>query len=399
VLVDATGLEGSGRWRRAGGARNHYGPRSFYAAVGGGVDSYTLMTPPLTQTGQYRVSVWNSCYSPRATNVPHTVGSRLNNTNTDIDTQPLNQDCRTGLSGQWQDLGLYTFTTGTQAYLTISDTNLTTGRYIGVDAARFTLQTPDTDPPVVEPPDTAVIDPPVDPPVVDPPVVDPPVVVVDDFAGTGPLLGYTTTRADALPGVGRVDGRYHAPLLDNSRNQTLHYNRFQGRLDAKPLEFPFEYIARNIGIGTLQDSQSAPEPTGRWVIFAGVQVHATDLDAAESAHVVVGHRGNTHFTIEGKNTVAGRSIVNDLGAGSAPLGRADIKIVGNSDRTLTVYWQEPNLGPSANDDWQLYRSSGQLPGRAPAFGPSVYVGLITYASGSRGVPFVGTADSVEFIRR
>lgn len=218
--------------------------------------------------------------------------------------------------------------------------------------------------------------------------------ISDSFAGTGPLSGYTTTKPEVLPDVGRADGRYRAELTDNAGNKTLHYNDSQGRLDAKLVTFPFDYVARNIGIGSLSDSQVAPDPPGSTFMFSGVQVHSTDLDAADSAHVVVGHRGNTKFTIEGKNTVNGNSRVNDIGSNTAPSGRADIRIVGNSDRTLTVYWQTPNLGSDTNDDWQLYRGTGRLPGPTAAFGQSVYIGLITYAFGTGSVPFVGTADSV-----
>lgn len=225
--------------------------------------------------------------------------------------------------------------------------------------------------------------------------------VSDDFAGTGPLLGYVTTKAEVLPDVGRVSGRYRAELTDNAGNKTLHFNGAQGRLDAKLVTFPFDYIARNIGIGSLSNSQAAPNPSGSTFMFSGVQVHSTDLVAAVSAHVVVGHRGNTKFTIEGKNTVNGRSSVNDIGAGTAPSGRADIRIVGNSDRSLTVYWQTPNLGSPApdasQDSWQLYRGTGRLPGSTAAFGQSVYIGLITYAFGATSVPFVGTADGVELV--
>lgn len=228
------------------------------------------------------------------------------------------------------------------------------------------------------------------------PEVPPPsgAIVSDDFDGTGPLVGYTTARPEALPDVARVDGRYRAELTDNTDDRTLHFHDAQGRLDAKPVTFPFDYVARNIGIGTLSDSQVAPDPPGPAYVFAGVQVHSTDLDAADSAHVVVGHRGDTEFTIEGKNTVDGTSRVDDAGAHVAPDGRADIRIVGNADRTLTVYWQRPNPG-SGPDDWQLYRGTGELPGPTAPFGPTVYVGLITYAFGWSGVPFVGTADAVE----
>ena len=97
-------------------------------------------------------------------------------------------------------------------------------------------------------------------------------------------------------------------------------NADQGRLDARLVSFPFEVIARNIGIGTLANSQVAPDGSGDPYVFAGVQVHVPDLDEPTSAHVVVGHRGSTHFTIEGKNTVAGDSSVNDVGANAAPDG-------------------------------------------------------------------------------
>lgn len=218
----------------------------------------------------------------------------------------------------------------------------------------------------------------------------------DDFAGTGALRGYTTNNASALPEVGRVGGRYHAGLTDNTGNVTLHYHGDQGRLDARLLEFPFDITVRNIGIGTVSDSQTAPAATGNPYLFAGVQVHVPDLDDTNSSHVVVGHRGGTHFTIEGKNTRNGSSSVNDAGANIAPDGRADIRIVGTPDRTLLVSWQVPNPDPGNQADaWIAYRGDGVLPGLAPTYPKSVYVGLITYAFGSTGVPFVGTADAIE----
>ncbi len=218
----------------------------------------------------------------------------------------------------------------------------------------------------------------------------------DDFAGDGPLIDYTTNNANALPDVARVGGRYRANLVDNTNDMTLHYNDAQGRLDAKLVTFPFEIIVRNIGIGTQANPQMAPPGTSEMYIFAGVQVHVMDLNARHSSHVVVGHRGNTHFTVEGKNTVAGDSAVNDVGAGAVPAGRADIRVVGNADHTLTISWQTPNSAPGKQADaWTLYNDDGRLPGPAPAYDDTVYVGLITYAFGNSGVPFVGTADAIE----
>lgn len=219
--------------------------------------------------------------------------------------------------------------------------------------------------------------------------------LIDQFDGVTPLLT-TINNLNALPDISKDLGRYHANVTDNANNITLHFNEDQGRLDATLVSFPFEFIARNIGIGRQDNSQVAPAHTGSPFLFAGVQVHALNLESANSSHVVVGHRGGTGFTIEGKNTLNGASSVNDIGEDEAPLGRADIRIVGETDRSLTVYWQTPNLSPTTVDDsWSLYRTNGSLPGTAPSYGSSVYVGLITYAFGNTGIPFVGTCDSIE----
>src|SRR5690606_24664780 len=129
-----------------------------------------------------------------------------------------------------------------------------------------------------------------------------------------------------------------------------------------------------------------------------LQVHVPDLDATDSAHLVVGHRGSTAFTVEGKQTRKGWSEVTDEGANAAPQGRADLRLVGLPDRRLRAYWQLPNPQPGTFPDaWKPYAGDGRLPvpGREPRFPEWVYVGLITYAQGESGLPFVGTADSIE----
>lgn len=209
-------------------------------------------------------------------------------------------------------------------------------------------------------------------------------------------MGYTTNNASALPDVARANGRYTAKLMSNANDVTLHYNQSQGRLDARQLSFPFEVIARNIGIGAPSDPQMAAAGGGVRFNLAGIQVHVLDFDSRNSAHIVVGHSGTANFSIEGKSTVNGVSTWDNEGANVNPLGRADLRIVGNEDRSLQVYWQMPNADPAAQkDDWKPYRGSGKLSGPAPMFGSEVYVGLITYAVGETGVPFVGTCDSFE----
>jgi len=200
-----------------------------------------------------------------------------------------------------------------------------------------------------------------------------------------------TWRANALPDVkfNIKNGRYSAKLTDNTNNKTLHFNGDQGRLDGQIAQFPFEVIVRNVGIGTMSDSQTPPQGGPNHFNFAGVQVHVLNKNTATSAHVVVGHRGSTALTIEGKTTNNGLSKVNDAGAYAAPEGRADLRIVGAQDRSLKVYWQQPN---ASTDNWIPYNGSGRLPGTQPKFGDKVYVGLITYAYGNQGVPFTGSAE-------
>ncbi len=102
------------------------------------------------------------------------------------------------------------------------------------------------------------------------------------------------------------------------------------------------------------------------------------------------------YSLEGKSTRDGVSVYNNGGANIAPDGRADLRVVGNQDRNLTVYWQLPNPDPEAQaDDWTLYDGEGNLPGPAPTYGADVYVGLITYAAGQAGIPFVGTCDTFQ----
>ncbi len=222
--------------------------------------------------------------------------------------------------------------------------------------------------------------------------------VTDDFAGNGSLLNYSTNNAIAVPGVTRTNGRYRAEVLDNTGNITLHFHGAQGRLDAKVVAFPFEYIVRNIGIGTLANSQIAP-PTITSYVFAGIQAHVyPDFNSRNSSHFVVGHRGGTENTVEGKNTVNGSSTVNDAGVNVVPDGRADLRLVGLSDNTILWYYQVPNFNVGGTpDNWIAYRGTGLMPGTPPVYGDSIYIGPITYAYGSNNVPFVGTIDGIELV--
>lgn len=121
-------------WGLATGATAHFGTISEYASTGGAVD-VARFTPNLTRPGKYRVEAWNSCYSPRATDVPHEVVHTGGATATVV----IDQDPSTGTCAEWALLGVFEFDAGIDGYVEISDDGVTGGPYIGANAVRFTL--------------------------------------------------------------------------------------------------------------------------------------------------------------------------------------------------------------------------------------------------------------------
>jgi hypothetical protein len=126
------GTSSSGSWNGYSGPER-YEDDALYATAGGSIQSYRY-APTIEAAGNYEVLVWNSCYSNRATNVPHAI-----NHADGIDTVEVDQDCDTGTHGEWYSLGIYAFKLGDTGYLEISDHGLTppSTTYIGADAARF----------------------------------------------------------------------------------------------------------------------------------------------------------------------------------------------------------------------------------------------------------------------
>lgn len=211
----------------------------------------------------------------------------------------------------------------------------------------------------------------------------------------------TPFTAESSEGVTatQTDGRYRAEITSNAGNQTQFYNNNQGRLDGVAVTFPFEVIARNVGIGQTGNSQAAP-PFNNAYMLSGLQVHNANFTSVNYAAITVGHTNRNPFIVEGKNTRNGVSVFDVENNSAVPAGRADLRIVGHADGTLTGYWQIPrNTGEA--DNWVLYQGNmnapaGAFPGVEPEFGDEVIVGLVTYAAGTNiGDGFVGTCDSLE----
>jgi hypothetical protein len=218
----------------------------------------------------------------------------------------------------------------------------------------------------------------------------------DNFNGSGPLnpARWSTYIDAAVPTDTMVPsqtaGRYRKLVDIFAGDPTLWYNADQARLDYQTLTFPFEAIAYNVGIGLPGDSQAVPVPGVDMVAepyaFCGVLIHIPTLTTASYRSCVFGHRGPTAYTIEQKNTLTGVSNVVDQGPGVLPLGRGDLRIVGNAPgNTLDFFYRQPGTPP-----WVAVTEAGfSNPEPLPA---SVEVGLVTYAFGFPGSDFVGTCD-------
>jgi len=467
IVVSAgdAGTSSTGAWYSATGATMPYnGNQGVYTIAGGEIETYTF-SATIPETTQYSVQVYNSCYTPRSHQVIHRIAHADGVTSHTID-QDCSSDPFVGqwqVLGSYnftagsigslvidttdsnnQYIGatavrfVYNATNSntppgisTTNQLTVNegellqlnataqdaeDGNLTTslqwsglgqtssGGSFSVTAGSvdFAVIVSVTDADGANASETINVTVQATQP---PPSQNIPVVY--DFECATPLqslVGFTTNNASVLPNVGMRCGRYTAELLDNTGDQTLHFNNSQGRFDGVLLSFPFRVIARNLGIAPMNQPTAVHQPSGNAFNFVGIQVHQQDLNGLNSAHVVIGQRGGTVNTIEGKMTLNGSSQVTDIGDSALPNGRADLMIVGQNDGTLLVYWQQPNLsGNPTNDSWIAYddylsNPPGVLPGDLPDWGVSnIYVGIITYAQGTNGVPFMGVMDSFEVV--
>ena len=456
VVAGDGNTSSTGRWNYASSATLPYeGNRGMYSSISSGISTYTF-TPALPETTNYTVEVYNSCYSPRSNQVIHNISHAEGSIELVVD-QDCQSD---PYVGQWRTLGNYAFEAGNLGSVTIDTTGsnnnyvgatavrfvyqstnepvnsapnlqpmtnsmtVNEGQVIDVSASANDLEDGDishnirwsalqsqslgenfsviaadsdfsidlliTDSGGITVTDRIEVQ-----VIPDQPISS----IVYDFScqNLEPLpANFVTNQANALPQVGMKCGRYTAELTDNSNNKTLHYNGSQGRFDGVLVEFPFKVITRNIGIAPLNEPAANHVHSSGAYMFAGMQVHHTNFNQYDSAHLVVGQRGNTRNTIEGKTTQSGSSSVNDIGGEQLPDGRADLMIEGLANGQLRAYWQLPNTsGESTNDNWQPYRGTGQLPGTLPDWNSNqVYVGLITYAYGNSGLPFMGVADSL-----
>ncbi|MCG8669452.1 MAG: hypothetical protein MI867_08555 [Pseudomonadales bacterium] len=457
------GTSSTGYWYSATAATMPVeGNRGMYSSVSSTVNTYTFQAV-MPETNDYTIEVYNTCYSPRSTQVQHTISSDSRSA-----SHTLNQDCQTDpYVGQWRTLDEMSFSAGESVSVTIS-TEGSNNRYVGAAAVRFTYD--ESSAQINNPPnlsvsttnitvnrgdvinlsasaidaedgdisssvrwysslqqsigstysvtaqsedfviqayvtdsgglesDTARISVTVNNPASSMLSFDFNCVLVPLINSSG-LQNY---NASALPDVGSMCGRYTAQVNDNSGDKTLFFNGAQGRLDGVTVSYPFEAVLRNVGIAPVDQPTQPHVVSGSAYNFVGLHVHHVDFNNINSSHLVVGQRGNTINTIEGKMTRYGNSNQNDAGHNVLPNGRADLRLTMDADGNILAFWQLPNLSQDpAEDNWIPYGGDGRLPGTNPEWGNSgqVIVGIITYAYSEAGVPFWGVAEHLEIIQR
>lgn len=137
IVIDNTSLDVSlsEGWRQATGATQHWERDSLYVRSGVGMET-ALYIPDLPAEGGYQVDAWNSCYQPRAGNVPHTIYHRDGETIIEVDQHPSGENPQA--CGDWLPLGEFIFSQGRAGYVEISNAGTAPGSYVGADAIRFT---------------------------------------------------------------------------------------------------------------------------------------------------------------------------------------------------------------------------------------------------------------------
>ena len=191
------------------------------------------------------------------------------------------------------------------------------------------------------------------------------------------------------------DGRFRAVIDDNTGDQTLWYLSDVGWFAYQTLTFPFEIDYLNIGIGKTSDSQAVPVPgvdtaASPWQ-FGGVVVHSLTPGDLNYRLMVVGHRdGFNTYTYESKNSDGtGFNSIVDGGANAAPLGRLDIKVIGNANQTITFQHRQPGVGSYVNSTVPAFRF--------PTYASTCLVGLVGYTFALSSMPFVITCDEVSLV--
>lgn len=232
--------------------------------------------------------------------------------------------------------------------------------------------------------------------------------IADTFDGTGTLGSHWLNYQSSVQTVDRQSGYMEADVDDNTADVTLWYNTDRGRMDYQRVRFPTgavpnEYIFYNIGVGPVGTPRDDLSYSANQFSFAGLIVHDATTSTNAYMFSVVGHRGTlAQSTIEIKSTVAtggGTSYVDDEGTDVFGTGvtHGDLAVELRNDGSAKFKYKDVS-----SSTWTYINSGTGLTPGAPTVPPDlgtggdeVLVGFISYASGTTGIPWVGSADSFD----
>jgi hyaluronate lyase len=120
----------TGTWYTAASLADKFGANYRYAVSSTSETATFRWTPLLPVTGYYKVYVWYSAHSSRATDAKYTIRGAGSPQTIQVD--------QTSNGGSWKLLGTQLFNAGATGHVELS--NHANGSYVGADAVRFELQ-------------------------------------------------------------------------------------------------------------------------------------------------------------------------------------------------------------------------------------------------------------------
>jgi hypothetical protein len=223
--------------------------------------------------------------------------------------------------------------------------------------------------------------------------------VNDNFDGTGALGSQWSVYNGSVidGGVSRVSNYLEGTVSDNTSERTRWFNSDQGRFDYQTVSVPGagfdEYVLAGVGLGAVGDRLGNLTSTGNPFNFGGLMVHNAVMSNIDYMFAVAGHRGTVHATVETKSTISGTSDVTDEGANEFGSGVTHCDLAVEIYSTGVALFKMREIGGT----WRYTNGgTGLVPSayNLGSVGTNVNIGIIGYASGTTGVPFVFTADSM-----
>ncbi len=232
--------------------------------------------------------------------------------------------------------------------------------------------------------------------------------VNDTFDGTG-ALGSHWVEYNPVIDAARVSGYMEIDVDDNTGDKTVWFQGDRGRLDSQLIKFPLTgepshiYQFLDCGVGpTSNPRNDLTKATAFAINFGGVIAHNANMTIEDWMFAVIGHRGaDGTATIEHKSTNNGVSTQADEGDNVVGSGatHCDFQVEVQADGTILFGYRARN---TSNAFTLINGGTGLTQGTPPNLGSngdSFRLGVVGYALGTQGVPFISSADVAKLVNR